>query len=241
MSPNLHVNERTTHVTITEDKPDTDAVVSEPRPVAVGDTVYRESGGLHNALILHFEDGDAYVIGRHTEGGEFSFIKTSPVGLVRGSMDGSPGIPEIGALLVAKQATWNAALKAKDDATAEARAELLQVRNELTAAQSARASQLQTYKDKVRERIIANRDTYSWDTDEVNELLDECDLPRETRTFRVAVDVTATQSVYVEVEGTDLDDAMENLDSDAVYDAIDHSDWDVSSDWEIDRYNSEEL
>jgi hypothetical protein len=231
-------------VTITEDKPATDetpdetpdnVIVSEPRPVAVGDVVVKTAHPrIYDGLVLHVDtslDGirRAWLVGRREEGGAWSLIRAGADNLARRDLAGDvPGYGEIGAALAAKQGDMEAAVEARRTAEAQ----VVEARNRFTTRDAT-----------VREAIVEKGDYHSWPDDEVNDLLRELGLDEKTRTFRVNVDVRATQSVYVTVEATDLDDAIEQVenDSDLVADAIDNHDWEWDTDsWEVDRYNSSE-
>lgn len=249
-------------MTITEDKPDTettapeaviydpsevagghdrpDVIVEVPRPVAVGDIAVKTSiPQVYDGLVIATDTGAdqlprAYVVGRREEGGDWKLIRTSVESLARHELPGDvPGIAEIGVALAEAQADVEMVREQHRIELVHARTEMLEATNALAA-----------YKTRVRERILANADAYSWEGNEVNELLEELGLPTITHNFRVPVDLTAAQTVYITVEAENEDAAVEQVqemsDSDILSEA-NANDWDISDSWSVDRYNVEEV
>lgn len=231
-------------MTATDDKPDTtsdDASTSEvstPEPVNVGDAVVKTmSPQVYDGIVLAVDtdalpEAVAYVIGRRTQGeGEFTLIASARANFVRNDAEGTadlPSIPEIGATFMARHKLTQKALEESKTALDAATTNLAAANDRLT-----------TRNTEVRDTIISEAGDHSWDDDDVNCLLSELGLEGMTREWSVNVDVTATQSVYVTVEATSLDEAIEQVenDDDLVDGAIQTYEWSVDS-REVDRYNS---
>lgn len=228
-------------MTITEDKPadtedtPTEAIVEVPRPVAVGDIVVKTGHPqIYDALVLHTEttmDGIpvAYVIGRREEGGEWTLIRANSDHLVRRDLAGdTPGYPEIGEALVRTQ-------KIRDETDTTRREELDRLRAQALEATNTLAAR----NTQVRDQIISVADSYSWDNEEVDELLGNLGLDPVNQEWDVSVTLTATQTVTVTVTARNLDDAIEQVenDSDLAWENADRYDWEYDSQ-DVNRYDS---
>lgn len=110
---------------------------------------------------------------------------------------------------------------------------------ELTALRT----EFDTYKEKVREVALEFKAQENWCDEGFNEAMEALGLPRLVSRWRVPVEITATQTVYVTVEAEDEADAVNeagNLDSDEFYDQADSYSWSCS-DYDIgSRYDVEE-
>lgn len=220
--------------TDTPDETPDNVIVAEPRPVAVGDVVTKTvHPQIYDGLVLHVDTvlvggvRRAWLVGRRDEGGDWHLIRAEVDSLARRELAGdTPGYPEIGAALAAKQAD----IERATEQVAEARAEVLAATTALT-----------TRNTRVRDEIISHGDDHDWDNDDVNSLLDSLGLDGVEREWSINVDVTATQSVYVTVSAASLDDAIDMVenDRDLVAGVTSSYDWEMG-DYEVDRYNSGE-
>jgi hypothetical protein len=108
----------------------------------------------------------------------------------------------------------------------------------------ARAEQtLAAYKIQVREVAIRVAEEQDWCNEGLNEVLTELGLDGVTRSYRVPVELTATQTVYIDVEAIDIDHAVsqveDNYTSSDLAQEADGDDWSVS-DYSVDTYSVEE-
>jgi hypothetical protein len=100
---------------------------------------------------------------------------------------------------------------------------------------------LDEYKAFVREVAIEMGTAQGWCDDGVNGVLDELGLPRKTREFRVAVQIQAYQTVYVDVTASDESAARDQVGRSTIRYAIDSSEWSWDGDWESDDVEVEEV
>lgn len=99
------------------------------------------------------------------------------------------------------------------------------------------ASDLLAFRQQVRSKAIEVAQQESWCRDGLNEALRDLGLPEHTSRFRVPLTVTATQTIWVEVEADDEDDAIERVDSDDVDEQLDSHDWEIK-DWDKTEWSS---
>jgi hypothetical protein len=194
-----------------------------------GEVVRRLDGTMAPGTVLGMtDDGRVFLVGQRTTDTTPRFLAMPAVELERTTDDNPPGIEAVGAAIVAKQEA------------------LVRNREMVRTAQEAQARAEQTlaaYKIQVREVAIRVAEEQDWCNEGLNEVLTELGLDGVTRSYRVPVELTATQTVYIDVEAIDIDHAVsqveDNYTSSDLAQEADGDDWSVS-DYSVDTYSVEE-
>jgi hypothetical protein len=194
----------------------------------VGSRIVTVNGNI-GTLLGYDDNGLPYVVVRRPGATDWRLVRLAAHAEMTLDLDPAepgPTLNEIGRLYIAKQ-----------QAIEEAQA------RRLTEADALR-TEFEAFKEKVRTVALRKKADENWCDSGFNEAMRELGLPGVTLRWRVPVQVTAVQTVYMVVEADDEADAVrqaaDEADSDDLWSQAGAYDWEYS-DYDIgSRYEVEE-